>query len=137
MSKWLIFFVYLVSLQKLRYLGYLLLLLGSSTSIWMISSLTHVLGDPMTTTFLDYWHYILGYCVLMGIISFAIVYRYGPVTDPRTLNLIQWLLQAIGLVLVYNSTQIREISIALIIILVTVYNFPRAMLNNQRTRNIW
>ena len=73
----------------------------------------------------------------MGIISFAIVYRYGPVTDPRTLNLIQWLLQAIGLVLVYNSTQIREISIALIIILVTVYNFPRAMLNNQRTRNIW
>ena len=91
----------------------------------------------MTATFIEYWHYILGYCILMGIISFAIVYRYGPVTDPRTLNLIQWFLQGIGLVLVYNSSQIREVSIALIIILVTIYNFPRAMLTNQRTRNLW
>ena len=74
---------------------------------------------------------------MMGMISFAIVYRYGPVTDPRTLNLIQWLLQGIGLVLVYNSTQIREVSIALIIIVLTVYKFPRAMLTNQRTRNLW
>jgi hypothetical protein len=110
---------------------------GGSASLWVLTTFTSILNNPMADTVVENWQYVLGYIVTAGVLSFAIVYRYGPVTDERSLSLIQWFLQLMGLALVYNSTQIREVSIALIIILLTIYNFPRRLILNERSKNWW
>lgn len=48
--------------------------------------------------------YVLGYLVISGAIGFAACYRMGPVTDTRSINLIQWTLQFLALVLIYLSS---------------------------------
>ncbi|XP_060593041.1 nuclear envelope integral membrane protein 1-like isoform X2 [Ruditapes philippinarum] len=123
--------------SRLKNLGYLLMFFGGSASLWILTTFTSILNNPMADTVVENWQYVLGYIVTAGVLSFAIVYRYGPVTDERSLSLIQWFLQLLGLVLVYNSTQIREVSIALIIILLTIYNFPRRLILNERSKNWW
>ena len=47
---------------------------------------------------------MVGYVLLAGLVSFAIIYRMGPPANPRTLNLIQWSMQAIGLLMVVLSS---------------------------------
>ena len=127
--------------QKLRTLCYILLAMGTSASVWALQSITEILSESMLNKLAVYWHYVLGYVLTMGLLSFGVVYKFGPVTDTRTLNLIQWLLQLVGLILIYNGTQIREVSVALIIITFMLYNLPRVWLssvfNNQSSRNFW
>ena len=134
---WRFTLILIFSFQKLKSLGYILMLFGSSVSLWVLTTFSNIFTNPMAETFVENWQYVLGYIVTAGVLSFAIVYRYGPVTDERSLSLIQWFLQLVGLVLVYNSTQIREVSIALIIILLTIYNFPRKFLLNERSKRWW
>jgi hypothetical protein len=42
---------------------------------------------------MEYRMHITGYAVLSATISFIICYRMGPVTNPRTMDIIQWGLQ--------------------------------------------
>ncbi|KAH9514364.1 Nuclear envelope integral membrane protein 1 [Bulinus truncatus] len=70
---------------------------------------------------------LVGYLIVAGLVSFAVVYRYGPASDGRTLNLIQWTLQGIGLAFIYNGTQISEISIAIIVGAITLYFLPTGL----------
>lgn len=68
-----------------------------------------------------YQKFVLIYLVLIGAISFAFCYKVGPPKDIKSKNLIQWTIQVLGLVLVYNACQITNISIVLIVFLPTVY----------------
>ena len=75
--------------------------------------------------------YVFGYFVVTGIVSFAICYRMGPVENPRTLNLIQWSLQLIALVVMYLSSYHQLASFSLCLVLVTwraVPDFHKAKL---------
>lgn len=112
----------------------ILFLFGTSVSFYFLN---YLFSPKLADLFIEYWKYVIGYILIAGIISFGIVYRYGPVEDRRTLSLIQWCLQFVGLVLVYNSTQIPEVSWALVVILLTIYNFPRIEIKNQRLKNLW
>lgn len=40
-----------------------------------------------------YYKFILGYIIFSMFVSFVICYRYGPVTNPRSIDLIKWTLQ--------------------------------------------
>lgn len=42
-----------------------------------------------------YYKFILGYIIFSMLVSFVICYRYGPVTNPRSIDLIKWTLQVI------------------------------------------
>ena len=53
---------------------------------------------------------------LPGLISFAAVYRWGPVTNPRSLDLIQWSLQLVAMVMIFTSGQTVECSVALVVL---------------------
>ena len=50
-----------------------------------------------------------------GIISFCVCYYYGPVTSDRGLDLIRWMLQFVGLALLYMGTRSDEVSLALVV----------------------
>lgn len=54
--------------------------------------------------------------LLTGLISFIVCYYYGPPKDERSLDLICWFIQLVALAFLYQSTQSKEVSIALVII---------------------
>ncbi|XP_052255322.1 nuclear envelope integral membrane protein 1-like isoform X2 [Dreissena polymorpha] len=122
--------------SRLKSLIYIFLFLGTSASLFVLQSFKKLVTESSTDYFLEYWQYFLGYIVISGLVSFAIVYRYGPVEDKRSLSLIQWLLQGVGLGLVFYSTQVTEVSVALVLLLLVIYNFPVAVFRSQRMKNI-
>jgi len=59
--------------------------------------------------------YVLGYLVVTALASFAVCYRMGPVSNPRTINLIQWTMQLAAMVLIYLSSYHQVASLSLCI----------------------
>lgn len=78
----------------------------------------------MTDIMFLYWQYVLGYAILAGLVSFAVIYRWGGVSNPRTFDLIQWFLQLIGMVLVYLSTSSLVLSLGVMVLVTLVYALP-------------
>lgn len=71
-----------------------------------------------------YWEYVLGYVIASGLISFAVLYRWGGINNPRTFDLVQWFMQLVGLTCIFYSTQFYFTSIAAIFITVLSYKTP-------------
>lgn len=55
-----------------------------------------------------YYKYIFGYIVFSILVSFVVCYRYGPVTNPRSIDLIRWTLQVI---VIYVAFKLNTINI--------------------------
>lgn len=62
---------------------------GWTVGVYIVSQV----WENVRTIFMNYKIYVLYYGLATGIISFCICYRMGPVTDPRSIDLIKWLLQ--------------------------------------------
>ncbi|XP_074623163.1 nuclear envelope integral membrane protein 1-like isoform X2 [Acropora palmata] len=60
--------------------------------------------------------WIIGYLFVAGVMSFCVCYYYGPVTSGRGLDLIRWMLQFVGLTLLYMGTRSDEVSLALVVL---------------------
>ncbi|KAH0629001.1 hypothetical protein JD844_010714 [Phrynosoma platyrhinos] len=97
---------------------YLMLVGGWSFSVYLIQLVFRNLQE----IFRLYWEYMLGYLIIVGCISFAVCYKYGPLENERSINLLTWGLQILGLLLLYLGIQIRQIAIALIVIAVCTKN---------------
>ncbi|CAL1533159.1 unnamed protein product [Lymnaea stagnalis] len=107
--------------QKLKFLGYGIAIISTSTSLYLWKFFTVYLNDIL----INHWQILISYVIVAGLVSFAVVYRYGPVTNSRTLDLVKWCLQGLGLVLIYHGTQISEMSIAIIILVFSIYFLPK------------
>ncbi|XP_067014199.1 nuclear envelope integral membrane protein [Anabrus simplex] len=83
-----------------------------------------LLWENFRTVMQLYYSHVLAYTAFSGVLSFIICYRFGPVTDPRTRDLIKWTLQIVGLGMVFMSSQYMEASVAVILVVITVHNFP-------------
>ena len=57
--------------------------------------LFQLLWDNLRVILVDYRMYVAAYVGITGFISFIICYRFGPVTDKRSRNLIKWTLQVL------------------------------------------
>ncbi|XP_015278820.1 PREDICTED: nuclear envelope integral membrane protein 1 [Gekko japonicus] len=91
---------------------YLMLAGGWSFSVYLIQLVFRNLREISKL----YWEYLLGYMVVVGCLSFAVCYRHGPLENERSINLLTWGLQLLGLLLLYCGVQIRQIAVALIAI---------------------
>ena len=61
--------------------------------------------------FINNWQLAIGYVIVAGLISFGVLYWFGPVSNPRTFDLIQWSIQLIALLLISSSTaSVMEVS---------------------------
>lgn len=62
----------------------------------------------------------------MGFVSFGVCYRYGPLENERSITLLSWALQLLGLALMYLGIQIRPVAVAFVLIAVCTKNvdFP-------------
>lgn len=52
---------------------------------------------------------------MVGFVSFAVCYRYGPLVEQRSINILSWVLQLFGLLLVYAGIQVQQVALAIII----------------------
>ncbi|KAJ8937441.1 hypothetical protein NQ314_011830 [Rhamnusium bicolor] len=84
-----------------------------------------ILWDNMRTIIANYKSYVIWYTVITGIISFILCYRWGPVENPRTKNLIKWTLQVLGLLSIFFSSHFQEAAMGQIVILLISYNLPK------------
>ncbi|XP_068671584.1 nuclear envelope integral membrane protein 1-like isoform X3 [Montipora capricornis] len=92
--------------------AYAVLLGGCSVGLYLIQWTIGNLKDLL----LNHNQWVIGYFVIVGAISFCVCYYYGPVTSDRGLDLIRWMLQSVGLLLLYMGTRSDEVSIALVVI---------------------
>ncbi|KAF7669052.1 hypothetical protein LDENG_00254560 [Lucifuga dentata] len=90
---------------------YLLIVGGWSFSVYAIQ----MVYRNLQTILHDHWHLAFGYISLVGFISFAVCYRYGPLVDEKSINILSWTLQLFGLLLIYSGIQIQQVAYAIIL----------------------
>ncbi|XP_072020817.1 nuclear envelope integral membrane protein 1-like isoform X2 [Amphiura filiformis] len=78
---------------------------------------------------LQYKEYLIGYVVCTGLVSFAVCYYFGPVTNHRTVKLLQWSLQLIGLLCVYGGTHHDAAAVIIIVSLICLAFVPDSVMN--------
>ncbi|XP_040395470.1 nuclear envelope integral membrane protein 1 isoform X1 [Cygnus olor] len=93
---------------------YLLLVGGWSFSLYLLQLIFKNLREICKS----YWQYLLSYMLLVGLVSFGVCYRYGPLENERSINLLSWTLQLLGLLLMYSGIQIRPVALALVLVAV-------------------
>ncbi|KAK4881003.1 hypothetical protein RN001_004322 [Aquatica leii] len=92
-----------------------------------------LLRENIRTIIVVYYNYVIWYAVVTGLISFIICYRWGPVTNERTRNLIRWSLQALGLVAIFHSTNFQEAAVIQIFLVISLYKFPNSWFLKSKT----
>ncbi|XP_005079800.2 nuclear envelope integral membrane protein 1 isoform X2 [Mesocricetus auratus] len=97
---------------------YIILVGGWSFSLYLIQLVFKNLQEIWRC----YWHYLLGYILTVGFMSFAVCYKYGPLENERSINLLTWTLQLLGLASMFASIQIPHIAFALIVIALCTKN---------------
>ncbi|XP_071444868.1 nuclear envelope integral membrane protein-like isoform X2 [Hetaerina americana] len=93
---------------------------GWTVSVYMLQ----MVWSNLQTLLVEYPSFVLSYTCITAFVSFIVCYRFGPVTDPRSKNLIKWSLQATSLGLIFFSTDFQEAAISVIIVMLSLYNFP-------------
>ncbi|XP_069926562.1 nuclear envelope integral membrane protein 2 isoform X2 [Oryctolagus cuniculus] len=70
--------------------------------------------------------FILGYVLIVGLCSFAVCYKHGPLVDSRSRSLLAWTLRLLSLVLIYAGVAMPQFAYALMVLLVAFRNvgFP-------------
>ncbi|XP_052092295.1 nuclear envelope integral membrane protein 1-like isoform X2 [Mytilus californianus] len=116
--------------QSLKKLGYLMVLSSCCASMYF----WQLFATSFSSTVMSYWKWILGYIAVTGFLSFGACYKYGPITDQKSLNILKWLIQALGVLMIYQGTQIPQISVAIIMVILTIYNLPKGLYSNKLTR---
>jgi len=85
-------------------------------------------------------HWVVGYTLAAGTVSAGLLYRLGPPAHPRTLDLLQWTLQALGLASVAMSSHhpLYSTSLALAVLLWSIVpGWIKARASTQVRRQLW
>ncbi|XP_073983251.1 nuclear envelope integral membrane protein-like [Rhodnius prolixus] len=122
----LIFVYFLSRLMPRKPVMYSFLAGGWTIGIYIVQ----MLWDNVRLIAVEYKSYVFYYILSTGIISFVVCYRYGPVSDPRSINLIRWALQAAAMAMIFLSSDFQEASMSLNFLLLIYYNLPRKGLRN-------
>ncbi|XP_058529557.1 nuclear envelope integral membrane protein 1 isoform X1 [Ochotona princeps] len=90
---------------------YVILVGGWSFSLYLIQ----LVFKNLQAIWSCYWQYLLGYMLAVGFVSFAVCYKHGPLENERSINLLTWSLQLLGLGCMYAGIQIPHVALALIV----------------------
>ncbi|EYC02804.1 hypothetical protein Y032_0098g3132 [Ancylostoma ceylanicum] len=107
-----VFIVYRVAPKKL--IGIPILIGGWSMSMYML----HFAWRNFATLVVQYQKYLAAYVVTVVAISLAVCYKRGPPKDSRSLDIAQWTMQAVALLVIYASAQVQEVSVGVMTVLV-------------------
>nr|KAF6453276.1 nuclear envelope integral membrane protein 1 [Molossus molossus] len=97
---------------------YIILVGGWSFSLYLIQ----LVFKNVQEIWRCYWQYLLSYVLIVGFMSFAVCYKYGPLENERSINLLTWTLQLMGLCFMYSGIQIPHVALAIVIIALCTKN---------------
>ncbi|KFO24548.1 nuclear envelope integral membrane protein 1 [Fukomys damarensis] len=97
---------------------YVILVGGWSFSLYLIQ----LVFKNLQEIWKSYWQYLLSYILTVGFMSFAVCYKYGPLENERSINLLTWTLQLMGLGFMYSGIQIPHVALGIIIIALCTKN---------------
>jgi len=117
--------------RKLRVQWFSWITLLYSLSLYFITSTWYNIKDYMSDA---YFHWIVGYILCSGLLSFAIIYRLGPPSNSRTVNLIQWTMQGVSLICVVMSSYHQVASLSFALLLLTWSTVPRKVKYSAATQ---
>ena len=105
--------------------------MGGSLALYILQNLWSNFYDIMIT----YTWLVIGYFVTAAIVSFAVCYYKGPVQNIRAQNLVRWALRCISCILIYNGSQIPEVSVATVLFLFLLNWLPVELF--LQTSRLW
>ena len=105
--------------------------LAYSLSVYLMTRTWFNIKEYLTE---QYFHLVVGYVTIAGLVSFALIYRMGPPSDHRTLNLITWSMQFVSLVMIYLSSYHQQASLALIIVTLCWAAIPTSLKSGVNTQ---
>ncbi|GFY59528.1 nuclear envelope integral membrane protein 1 [Trichonephila inaurata madagascariensis] len=111
--------------------SYAIMIFGYSFLLYIVQLLWKDLNDIIS----KYMDLLLAYCVFAAFVSFIVCYRLGPIQNIRTFNIIQWSMQTIAVLLIYLSSEYREVSTAIILIIFTIRMIPSRWIT--KFRHVW
>lgn len=94
--------------------------------------LLQLLWENSRVIITTYRTYLIWYAFITGMLSFIICYRLGPVSNPRSINLIKWTMQTAGLVMIFHSSKFQEAGMGFVILLLLVYNVPKSWIAKSK-----
>ena len=86
----------------------------------------HLISSQGIAFVQDNLFFVACYIVISGMISFAVLYRIGPAHE-RTMTLVRWFLQLVGLCLIFLSIQFRPFGVGIVTSLLLWNNIPAWM----------
>ena len=105
--------------------------LAYSLSVYMITKTWFNMKEWLTE---QYFHYVVGYILVVSLVSFGFIYRVGLPSDNRTLNLIQWTMQLVASIMVLFSSYHTAASLSVMMSVITWYNIPAWLKYNAHTQ---
>ncbi|CAD6198241.1 unnamed protein product [Caenorhabditis auriculariae] len=108
-----VFLIYRVAPKK-TFIGLPILIGGWSACLYML----HFAWSNFSSIMMQHQKYVAMYFATVLLISMAVCYKRGPPTDARSHDIAQWTLQLIALALIYFSSQVPELSLAVMALLV-------------------
>ncbi|XP_054272480.1 nuclear envelope integral membrane protein-like [Macrosteles quadrilineatus] len=67
---------------------------------------------------------VYGYLIVVGLISLTVCYRFGPITNQRSKNILQWSLQAFSILLVFYSSHNQKLTFLSCLSTMLFYKIP-------------
>lgn len=86
----------------------------AGTCLFLTAYSVHFLKENFNWIWPDNKHYVLGYLITVGFLSFVSCYRHGPLSSERSIALFTWTLQIIACFLIYFGLAVSEIAFTLI-----------------------
>ncbi|XP_050434770.1 nuclear envelope integral membrane protein 1 [Adelges cooleyi] len=127
-----IFFISRFIPKKKTMLGFL----GASCTLGLYG--LQILVENLNVVLFMYYKYVIGYVVFSAFVSFVVCYRYGPVTNQRSIDLIRWTLQGSGLAMIttcsYHLEAMVLVDIISIIIYYNIIHFPAKLFGKSRLK---
>ncbi|KAK2904776.1 hypothetical protein Q8A67_006575 [Cirrhinus molitorella] len=104
--------------------GLFLVLLGAGSGLSYMG-IQRVLNewDVIVT---EHWIELLAYVLVSGLVSLAVCYKHGPITNKHTLSFMTWCMQAVGMVFLYNGITFPPARYVLIMLLLCWKILPLA-----------
>ncbi|XP_064555638.1 nuclear envelope integral membrane protein isoform X1 [Drosophila montana] len=85
------------------------------------------LSDNIRVILVTYREYVLWYLAITGLVSFLVCYRIGPPKNPRSQNIIMWVLQAVGAAIAYFSSWHTSACVVLLVVAFIAHYCPESV----------
>ncbi|RVE50476.1 hypothetical protein evm_004901 [Chilo suppressalis] len=130
-ASFMVLVYYVSKLLPKKTITYGILIGGWTVGVYVFQQI----WENVRTIVASYQTYVFWYTLLASFISFLVCYRIGPPRNQRSKNLVMWTLQAVGVLMIFFSSEYQEAAASVIVMTLTVKYFPDWLLH--RIQGFW